>query len=300
MSRPRHTGAFTEEPTRPELERFFFLDDDDRDLIALRRTDAHRRGMALQTLHGPLYQPVPGRGPARGAWEAVEYLAGQLGIADPGRSITSIAKLLGVSPGTLYNHIPDLAELRASAARRAQRGQQCGPYVLARVPEIRGVHLDRPCSPGGHQFLRAVREQSLRQAELAYGGQLGDLRQERVQAHRARFPLQRSQKRGAVLVALRHQVPVTAHRRPARHHVLWRPLPAHERSPLHRLFVRPNEPAGHEATGGQKGAAATLHRGSEIGHRGHEARGFRGTEGFSAGTRGSGVLIPGCRPLGLL
>jgi hypothetical protein len=29
-------------------------------------------------------------------------------------SITSIAKLLGVSPGILYNHIPDLQELRAS------------------------------------------------------------------------------------------------------------------------------------------------------------------------------------------
>ncbi|WP_159031024.1 hypothetical protein [Streptomyces sp. 769] len=32
-------GTFTEAPTRPELERFSFLDDDDRDLIALRRTD---------------------------------------------------------------------------------------------------------------------------------------------------------------------------------------------------------------------------------------------------------------------
>jgi DNA invertase Pin-like site-specific DNA recombinase len=31
-------------------------------------------------------------------------------------SITAIAKLLGVSPGTLYNHIPDLKELRASRA----------------------------------------------------------------------------------------------------------------------------------------------------------------------------------------
>ncbi|MEX2975230.1 hypothetical protein [Streptomyces sp. C184] len=29
-------------------------------------------------------------------------------------SITLIAKLLGVSPGTLFNHIPDLQELRAS------------------------------------------------------------------------------------------------------------------------------------------------------------------------------------------
>ncbi|MFE7834994.1 hypothetical protein ACFU53_02635 [Streptomyces sp. NPDC057474] len=34
-------------------------------------------------------------------------------LPDAGRSITSIAKLLGVSPGTLYNHIPDLRELRA-------------------------------------------------------------------------------------------------------------------------------------------------------------------------------------------
>ncbi|MFF5674768.1 recombinase family protein [Streptomyces hygroscopicus] len=39
-------------------------------------------------------------------------------LPDPGRSITSIAKLLGVSPGTLYNHIPDLRELRASAVPR--------------------------------------------------------------------------------------------------------------------------------------------------------------------------------------
>lgn len=39
-------------------------------------------------------------------------------LSDPGRSITSIAKLLGVSPGTLYNHIPDLGELRAGAVPR--------------------------------------------------------------------------------------------------------------------------------------------------------------------------------------
>ncbi|WP_234326739.1 hypothetical protein [Streptomyces sp. NRRL S-337] len=35
-------------------------------------------------------------------------------LPDPGRSITSIAKLLGVSPATLYHHIPDLRELRAA------------------------------------------------------------------------------------------------------------------------------------------------------------------------------------------
>ncbi|MDX2591342.1 hypothetical protein PV343_03375 [Streptomyces sp. WI03-4A] len=32
----------------------------------------------------------------------------------PENSITSIVKLIDVSPGTLYNHIPDLQELRAS------------------------------------------------------------------------------------------------------------------------------------------------------------------------------------------
>lgn len=34
-------------------------------------------------------------------------------------SVASIARLLGVSPGTLYNHIPDLQELRAAGRRRA-------------------------------------------------------------------------------------------------------------------------------------------------------------------------------------
>jgi len=40
-------GSFQEVPTRPELERFFFLDTDDLDLIALRRTDGHRLGMVI-------------------------------------------------------------------------------------------------------------------------------------------------------------------------------------------------------------------------------------------------------------
>ncbi|MEV0588004.1 recombinase family protein [Nonomuraea sp. NPDC050310] len=34
-------------------------------------------------------------------------------LPDPGRSVTSIANLLGISVGTLYNHIPDLQELRS-------------------------------------------------------------------------------------------------------------------------------------------------------------------------------------------
>lgn len=38
-------------------------------------------------------------------------------LPNPDNSITAIANLLGVSPGTLYNHIPDLRELRTSRTR---------------------------------------------------------------------------------------------------------------------------------------------------------------------------------------
>ncbi|MEV5084460.1 hypothetical protein AB0K74_38690, partial [Streptomyces sp. NPDC056159] len=62
--------------------------------------------------------PPPRRGRVGGrptvATEEVIRAARDL-LPDPGRSITSIAKLLGVSPGTLYNHIPDLQELRTGA-----------------------------------------------------------------------------------------------------------------------------------------------------------------------------------------
>lgn len=37
-------------------------------------------------------------------------------LPNPEASITSIAKLLGVSRSTLYNHIPDLKQLRSSRA----------------------------------------------------------------------------------------------------------------------------------------------------------------------------------------
>ena len=39
-------------------------------------------------------------------------------LPNPDASVTAIAKLLGVSPVTLYNHIPDLRELRAAGRAR--------------------------------------------------------------------------------------------------------------------------------------------------------------------------------------
>lgn len=44
-------------------------------------------------------------------------------------SITTIAKLLGGSPSTLYNHIPDLKDLRAGCA--LPRGIEVGPHARA-------------------------------------------------------------------------------------------------------------------------------------------------------------------------
>jgi TnpA family transposase len=91
-------GKFAEEPTRPELERFFFLDDVDRDLIALRRTKHHQLGFALQMctvryiglfLEDPLDVP----------WPVVEHLAAQLGIEDP-----SCVKRYAERRQTLYDH----------------------------------------------------------------------------------------------------------------------------------------------------------------------------------------------------
>ncbi len=72
-------GRFTGELSAAEVERFFYLDDADRNLIARRRSDHHRLGFAVQLgtvravgrfLEDPLDVP----------WPAVEFLAEQLEI----------------------------------------------------------------------------------------------------------------------------------------------------------------------------------------------------------------------------
>jgi hypothetical protein len=72
-------GRFAAEPSAAEMERFFYLDDADRDLISRRRSDHHRPGFAVQLgtvravgrfLEDPLDVP----------WAAVEFLTDQLGM----------------------------------------------------------------------------------------------------------------------------------------------------------------------------------------------------------------------------
>ncbi|UFQ99888.1 DUF4158 domain-containing protein [Streptomyces sp. Go40/10] len=98
-------GTFGEVPTRPELERFFFLDDDDRDLIALRRSDGHRLGMALQICTVRYIGTFLGDDPLAVPWEVVDYLAGQLGIED-----ASCVKSYAERRMTPYNHAHEIRE----------------------------------------------------------------------------------------------------------------------------------------------------------------------------------------------
>lgn len=98
-------GAFTDVPTRPELERFLFLDEDDRDLIALRRTDAHRLGVAVQICTVRYVGRFLGEDPLAVPWEAVEYLAGQLGVED-----ASCVKRYPERRSTVYEHAAQIQE----------------------------------------------------------------------------------------------------------------------------------------------------------------------------------------------
>ncbi|WP_331738870.1 Tn3 family transposase [Streptomyces sp. NBC_01276] len=75
-------GTFKEVPTRPELERFFFLDDEDRLLIAKRRGDHNRLGFALQICTVRYVGLFLVEDPLNVPWAVVDYLAEQLGIED--------------------------------------------------------------------------------------------------------------------------------------------------------------------------------------------------------------------------
>ncbi|WP_309505046.1 recombinase family protein [Streptomyces sp. KM273126] len=100
----------------PSLDRYGRSLQDLIDMVAQLR----ERGIGFTSLHENLDTTTLGGrvgGRPHVAGEEIIRTARDL-LPDPGRSITSIAKLLGVSAGTLYNHIQDLRELCAGTVSR--------------------------------------------------------------------------------------------------------------------------------------------------------------------------------------
>jgi len=131
-------GRFVEEPTRPELERFFFLDDEDRRLVERRRRDHNRVGLALQLgtvrmlgrfLDDPLDVPSV----------VVEYVAKQLSGAEP-----SCVKMYGERPQTVLEHV---WEIRHAYAYRdfAEAQAELSSWLDARAWTAGPVSTPRAC-----------------------------------------------------------------------------------------------------------------------------------------------------------
>ncbi|MDT0544905.1 Tn3 family transposase [Streptomyces lonegramiae] len=98
-------AAYDGAPSRTELERFFFLDDADRELIEGKRRSHNRLGFAAQ-LTTARYLGVFLDDPTDVPPEVVDYLAEQLGIAD-----ASALKAYGDRENTRLAHVRELRKL---------------------------------------------------------------------------------------------------------------------------------------------------------------------------------------------
>ena len=98
-------AAYDGAPSRTELERFFFLDDADRELIEGKRRSHNRLGFAAQ-LTTARYLGVFLDDPTDVPPEVVDYLAEQLGIAD-----ASALKAYGERENTRLAHVRELRKV---------------------------------------------------------------------------------------------------------------------------------------------------------------------------------------------
>ena len=128
-------GRFTGESPAGELERFFYLDDADRDLVARRRSDHHRLGFAVQLgtvrslgrfLEDPLDVP----------WLAVEFLAEELEIGD-----ASCVKKYAQRPQTPYEHA---WEIRDRYGYRSFDDQGCAEAFARFLDGRAWTHAEGP------------------------------------------------------------------------------------------------------------------------------------------------------------
>ncbi|WTA40218.1 DUF4158 domain-containing protein [Streptomyces sp. NBC_00846] len=97
-------GAFYGTPARAELERFFFLDDADREKVQAKRRAHNRLGFAVQLTSVRFlgrFMPDPRQVPA----DVTEYLAEQLGITD-----ASVLQEYGERDGTARSHAGEIQQ----------------------------------------------------------------------------------------------------------------------------------------------------------------------------------------------
>nr|WP_308315282.1 Tn3 family transposase [Streptomyces sp. ISL-100] len=143
-------AAFRGAPSRSELERFFFLDDADRELIEGKRRAHNRLGFALQ-LTTARYLGVFVDDPMDVPVEVVDYLAEQLGIED-----ASVLKAYGERENTRLEQFHRMLRRREVFAKKSskwgdprakllasQAWEQAKPTVLASLglPAGAGEHL---------------------------------------------------------------------------------------------------------------------------------------------------------------
>src|SRR5664280_2502847 len=128
-------GRFSGELSAGDVERFFYLDDADRNLIARRRLDHHRLGFAVQLgtvravgrfLEDPLDVP----------WPAVEFLADQLAIGD-----ASCVKKYVQRSQTPYEHA---WEIRDRYGYRSFDDQSCAEAFVRFLDGRAWTHAEGP------------------------------------------------------------------------------------------------------------------------------------------------------------
>ena len=131
-------GRFEGEPSQAELERFFFLDDAARDLVARRRGPQSQLGFAVQLgtvrFLGTFLSPDPLDVP----WNVVDYLAGQLGIADP-----SVVKRYTDRRMTAYEHA---WEIRRAYGYRDFADEQASPQLREFLAGRAWTHAEGPAA----------------------------------------------------------------------------------------------------------------------------------------------------------
>ncbi|XXZ47486.1 DUF4158 domain-containing protein (plasmid) [Streptomyces cavourensis] len=113
-------AAFRGAPARAELERFFFLDDADRELVESKRRSHSRLGFAAQ-LTTVRYLGVLLDDPTDVPVEVADYLAEQLEIED-----ASVLKAYGERENTRLDHVRELRRLLWSTGSSPRPSRSCG------------------------------------------------------------------------------------------------------------------------------------------------------------------------------